>query len=380
MENIDEIIAARLAKESLSQEEINSLDEWLSQAKSHRQIYSRLETMAQRGKLLQGDHRDHNLVYHEILNKVLQKKRKQQKLIIHSIAASITLLIGLFFLFQQEPEKSVSLHNSFSESIKPGSPKAKLTLEDGKSIDIEVSEESVILADSLVKIENKGNMLVYSSEKMEKVAYNTLSIPLGAEYCVMLPDNTKVFLNSGSELRYPVAFNNNSREVFLQGEAYFEVQKDSTKEFIVHTDQMKIRVLGTSFNVKAYPEQDMIATTLTEGKIQISCDSQLYNIVPGMQLTYHKRNRETNIQEVDTELYTSWKNGYYKFEEMPLEEIMSTLSRWYNLEIFYQSPAKKMIIFTGQLKRYDDVTQLLRKFEETHEVEFLINGKCITVK
>ena len=193
-------------------------------------------------------------------------------------------------------------------------------------------------------------------------------------------DVTKVFLNSGSELRYPVAFNNNSREVFLQGEAYFEVQKDSTKEFIVHTDQMKIRVLGTSFNVKAYPEQDMIATTLTEGKIQISCDSQLYNIIPGMQLTYHKRNRETNIQEVDTELYTSWKNGYYKFEEMPLEEIMSTLSRWYNLEIFYQSPAKKMIIFTGQLKRYDDVTQLLRKFEETHEVEFLINGKCITVK
>ena len=223
-------------------------------------------------------------------------------------------------------------------------------------------------------------MVVYSSEKMEKVAYNTLSIPLGAEYCVMLPDNTKVFLNSGSVLRFRVALNINSREVFLQGVAYFEVQKDSTKEFIVHTDQMKIRVLGTSFNVKAYPEQDMIATTLTEGKIQISCDSQLYNIIPGMQLTYHKRNRETNIQEVDTELYTSWKNGYYKFEEMPLEEIMSTLSRWYNLEIFYQSPAKKMIIFTGQLKRYDDVTQLLRKFEETHEVEFLINGKCITVK
>lgn len=103
MENIDEIIAARLAKESLSQEEINSLDEWLSQSKSHRQIYSRLETMAQRGELLQEGHRDHNLVYHEILNKILQKKRKQQKLIIHSIAASITLLIGLFFLFQQKP-------------------------------------------------------------------------------------------------------------------------------------------------------------------------------------------------------------------------------------------------------------------------------------
>lgn len=380
MGNIDEIIAARLAKEFLSQKEINTLNEWLCQSEFHRQIYSRLEIMTQKGELLHGCHRDHDMIYHEILNKILQKKRKRQKLMIHSIAASIILLIGLFFLFQQESKKSVFPHISLSESIKPGTPKAKLILEDGRSIDIEVSQESIILADSLVKIENKGNMLVYSSEKMEKVVYNTLSIPLGAEYSVILPDNTKVSLNSGSELRYPVAFNNNSREVFLQGEAYFEVQKDSTKEFIVHTEQMDIRVLGTSFNVKAYPEQDMIATTLTQGQIQVNCDSQLYNIIPGKQLTYHKKNKKIDIQEVDTELYSSWKNGYYKFEEMPLEEIMSTLALWYNLEIFYQIPDKKMIMFTGQLKRYDDVTQLLRKFEETREVEFLIKGRCITVK
>ena len=381
MENIDEIIAARLAKESLSQEEINSLDEWLSQSKSHKHIYSRLETMAERGKLLQEDHRDHNLVYHEILNKVLQKKKKQQKLIIHSIAASITLLIGLFFLFQQEPEKPVFSHNSFSEPIKPSSPKAKLTLEDGKSIDIEVSQESVILADSLVKIENKGNMLVYSSEKMEKVAYNTLSIPLGAEYCVMLPDNTKVFLNSGSELRYPVAFNNNSREVFLQGEAYFEVVKNAEAPFVVKTDLGDIKVLGTQFNVKCYPEEPVIATTLVSGKVSFTNPAlSPATLRPGQQLTYKKGADRAVLRPVNVRNYVGWRENLLVFQSEPLENIMQVLSRWYDIQIIFENDRLKQLEFSGNLDKYTDIKTFFRLFEMGADVRFEIDDRTVYVR
>ena len=381
MENIDEIIAARLAKESLSQEEINSLDEWLSQSKSHKHIYSRLETMAERGKLLQEDHRDHNLVYHEILNKILQKKKKQQKLIIHSIAASITLLIGLFFLFQQEPEQPVFSHSSFSEPIKPGSPKAKLTLEDGKSIDIEVSQESVILADSLVKIENKGNMLVYSSEKMEKVAYNTLSIPLGAEYCVMLPDNTKVFLNSGSELRYPVAFNNNSREVFLQGEAYFEVVKNAEAPFVVKTDLGDIKVLGTEFNMKCYSDETALVITLVNGKVKFDDEINPSVILkPEEQLIFEKENRQSIVRKVNVNHYTGWKDNRLSFQGETLDMIMKTLSRWYNVEVVFEDSTLKALEFSGNLDRFTGIQEFLSLFELGVNVKFEVKNRTVYIR
>ena len=143
---------------------------------------------------------------------------------------------------------------------------------------------------------------------------------------------------------------------------------------------MSIHVLGTSFNVKAYPTQEQTAATLEEGKIQVTCRGKSYDITPGSQITYNTTNRKTEIKEVDTELYTSWKSGYYKFEQMSLQEIMSTLALWYDLNIFYQNPETKDILFTGRLKRYENVENLLKKFEQTNEIEFIIKERSVTIK
>ena len=203
--------------------------------------------------------------------------------------------------------------------------------------DLDVKE--VIVADTTLCVTNEGNTLVYSvmQGEVREDTYNVLTVPVGGEFRVILSDGTMVFLNSGSELRYPEVFRDGQREVFLKGEAWFEVAKDSVRLFRVHAGEMDVRVLGTSFNVKAYERMESIATTLVTGSVEITCDNESFRIVPGEQFEYRKGLKLASVREVDTELYTSWKDGYYKFRQASLEEIMTTLSVWYGLEVFYQN-------------------------------------------
>ena len=208
--------------------------------------------------------------------------------------------------------------------------KAYLKLNTGEVIELDKYQGVMIREDS-IRIANADYTLRYSYDSVVplEVKYDTLMIPRGSEYSIVLTDGTKVFLNAGSEIYYPVAFSGDQREVGLKGEAYFEVAKDECRPFFVQAGDVRIRVLGTSFNVTSYPERERIETTLEQGRIQITNGKEQINVVPGKQVVYNKKNNRFEVKVVDTKLYTSWKDGYYKFDQMTLEEIMETLALWF---------------------------------------------------
>ncbi len=383
---IDEILTDYLFDVPIEKDDYLILQEWLEASEENKKLFQRLEKMVNYGHALGSpDKNRHENEYRQICKKITSHQRNRyrwRRVAIYQAAAGIVLLISFTLLLTHFQHIDRPSAIQATEKITPGITKAQLILPDGNHIQLTEHLGEMIVSDSLLTIQNDKTGLVYSSESKAAtvVDYHTLIIPAGAEYSLSLSDGTKVFLNSGSEIRYPSSMNSGTREVYLKGEAYFDVQKDPDHPFIVHTEEMQIKVLGTSFNIKAYPNQEVAAATLEEGKINVICGNEAHDIFPGTQVSYHKNADKTTVKTVDTELYTSWRSGYYKFEEMLLEDILATLSLWYDMEVVYLNPAKKSIEFTGQLKRYENVIQLLNKFEQTHEVKFTIEGKRVIVK
>ncbi len=222
----------------------------------------------------------------------------------------------------------------------------EIDLTQGKVIHLDTTAKVVSVANSMTQVVSYRNTLIYNSrEKGEEVEYHTIRVPRGGEYNLQLADNTKVYLNAGSSLRYPIRFTGDKREVVLIGEGYFEVTRDTARPFIVKAGNIDVHVLGTAFNVNAYPDEEVIATTLVEGKVQVDCGAEQRFMQPGTRLVYERNNGSIKIAPVDIEVYTSWKDGYYYFKRETLENIMDVLSRWYDLDIFYQYSDLKNLEF-----------------------------------
>ena len=320
-----------------------------------------------------------------IFERVEQDVKKQRKIRFMqrvSVAASIVLLVGFSFYFMFLPGKQ---ENEFQQmaatTIVHGGARAELILPRGEVIPLDTMTRVVLAGDSLLQVTSSRNTLIYNSEtNNEQVEYHTIRVPRGGEYNLLLSDNTKVYLNAGSSLRYPVRFSGDRREVILEGEGYFEVTRDTAKPFVVKTGSVNVQVLGTAFNVNAYPEEENVETTLVEGKVRVDGKNEQRILEPGTQLVYDKRRENMVVLKVDTEEYISWKDGYYYFKRETLGRIMDRLSRWYNLNVFYQNEELKSIEFGGRLKRYEDITYLLERMEETQDIKFIIKGNTITVQ
>ena len=379
-----DILAAYLHHETLTAEEMVLLDEWRSK-EENKELYLRLELLSQSCDTVRNAKKEvrGEGVYLKMEQVLLQhreaRKARRRRAYLYG-AAGIALLASFLLFLLPSPEKETTPPLATTTEILPGSSKAHLQIR-GEWIDLEGDSNETILDDSLYQIGNKANTLVYSSHTpADELEYNILYVPRGGEYSIILSDGTKVYLNADSELRYPVRFSANKREVFLTGEAYFEVAHNPESPFIVQADQLEILVRGTSFNVNAYREQEQISTVLEKGDIAVSCDGIIYPVIPGDRLVYHKAEKKIAINQVDTERFTSWKSGYYKFRETTLEDIMTTLSLWYDVAISYQQDSIKELVFTGQLRRFDNIMALLSKFEHTGNVQFIVENKHITIR
>lgn len=191
----------------------------------------------------------------------------------------------------------------------------------------------------------------------------------------------KVWLNSETELSYPSRFAGTKREVMLLGEAFFEVTPDKERPFYVKANGMDIRVLGTSFNVSAYQDSESTSTTLVEGSVAVStANGAERTITPSERLAYNKKSHQLSVEKVDTELYTSWINGVYIFKNMPLEEILEKLSRWYDFSVTYQDETLKHTRFSLTADRKTDIDKLLEVINYTSDVKLEKQGKSINVK
>lgn len=297
-----------------------------------------------------------------------------------SAAAAVLLLFGLSLTLFFNPKHtlpSASLH-----PILPGQKKAILELPGGQIYKLGQQQHILqeegghrIIADSMTI-----NYLLATSPT-EKSELHKLYVPRGGEFRLELEDGTKVWVNSDTELHYPVPFPASSREIHLKGEAYFEVEPDSTRPFIVHSGEQEITVLGTSFGVTGYPSESTISTTLVEGSVRVNYknDKQIWILNPGTHIAYDRTTQEISQTKGDIEQYISWVEGKYIFNIQRLEDMLTTLARWYDFEVTYIQPEVKEILFTGELRRFDDFRHILKIIERSGDARFNIEGSHITV-
>lgn len=309
------------------------------------------------------------------------KNKKPVKLWPKLIAAAVVLLVmsvGLW-LYTHQPETGVSLAKS-TEKISPGKDRAILTLADGKVIDLAaaVNGKSQRYGNVLISKNAKGS-LVYTLASTapiqgEAITYNTISTPKGGQIQVDLPDGTKVWLNAASKITIPSTFNfSNERQIELVGEAYFEVFHDADKPFLVKSNNQTVEVLGTHFNINAYPDEMQTKTTLVEGAVKVNNA----NLTPGKQSIITANS--IKIVNANIEMETAWKNGEFNFEGQDFRTLMRAISRWYDVEVVYEYDVPKDLRIGAQISRNRNLSEILDRLELTREVKFKVEGRRISV-
>ena len=320
------------------------------------------------------------------LSKLKNRKQVKRRGILSWIAAaSVVVIAGVsaWILLSQEPDVD---NLSVTEKFEPG--KAIVTLEMASGLKYRLDTLSSVVRNNRVNVafdNNDGVLKIKEQDSLadgatKEIGYNTVNVPYGGTYTVELCDGTKVYLNSGTTLEFPSRFDGKVRSVILKGEAYFDVARNVSKPFVVEVDEMKVKVLGTSFNVKSYVDEPGVYTTLVEGSVAILRDGQPgKKIKPGEQAYYNKGVGTLSIAEVDVKEFTSWKDGVFYFKDIALEEILRIVSRWYDLEVFYMNQGAKSVIYSGKLPMYSSVEDVLRKFEISGDVRFELKGRTLTV-
>ena len=325
---------------------------------------------------------DSRVAYGRFLQKKYQQRRKRRFLINMARVAAVALpfVIALVLYVGLNREEEQMVRPSLASNILPGTSKAVLTLANGQMIPLgKEATDSTIITDG-TQISASGSGVTYASGvESESVVYNKLEIPRGGEFCLTLSDGTRVWLNSETSIQYPVAFGAKERRVFVQGEAYFEVAKDANKPFTVQFMSSSVTVLGTSFNIRAYPEEKRSQTTLAEGSVRIYSPGSSMLLKPGEQVEVNALSGEMVKREVEVKSFTSWKDGRFVFEQQPLEDIMRTLERWYDIRVIFEDEGAKRISLSGNMKRYGDFSQVMKMLQMTGDVRFELHGNDVYI-
>ncbi|MEN8125986.1 MAG: FecR domain-containing protein [Bacteroidota bacterium] len=318
----------------------------------------------------------------------LYKRRKQRIRYTIGIAATITILISIGIFNYESKVSSINDYAKTKKNIDgKNSDKVKLILSDNQNMVIDEKNSTITYSNTgqNVKIGNSKS-INQSSVNNNKVAYNTLIVPYGTRSKVKLSDGSMVWLNSGSKLVYPIIFNGNKREVYLEGEAIFEVAHNKDHPFTVMVDNHEIEVLGTVFNVSNYLDENIVNTTLKSGSIQINYkgnsffkSKKIFKVSPGSMASFNKTTSHINSKKVDVEKYFAWKKGIFIFKNDSLEFIMKRLSRYYNVDIVIEDENIATQTFSGYLDIRDDVEKVVQVIKETASFEYnkVTNDKII---
>jgi transmembrane sensor len=271
------------------------------------------------------------------------------------------------------------------EEIHSKGNQAILTLSNGSVIILDSTKNGIITNQGNVKIiKLDSGQLAYSplssnGTASSEISYNTISTPRAAQYQVVLSDGTKVWLNAASSLRFPTSFSGQDRRVELTGEGYFEVAKNKDKPFHVQVGTVEVEVLGTHFNIMAYEDEAAIQTTLLEGSVKVSYKSESDLLKPGKQAILNRDDNKLTTGDANVQQVVAWKNGYFYFDKSDVKTIMRQVSRWYDLDIIYESPAPDMK-FSGKIERELPLSGIAHLLA-SGQIHFRIEGKnCIMLK
>ena len=376
-DRLSHLIAARIIGTSLTDEENRMLDDWLEASPKNRQLFERVREMKLAARMLELDNANYGKRMATKFKQHIHARERRYTLKRFFIRMSVAacLFIGLFltynYLYRSEPEMS---DKTSAFVITPGGTAATLTLADGRQIDVQGKgqEEVTQLLDSIAHA-------IPQQAISAELAYHTLSIPAGGEFECYLPDGTHVWLNSQSSLRFPEAFSDTERKVYLQGEAFFDVKKDTERPFIVNMDEANIEVYGTRFNVTNYADLPLSAV-LVEGSIGLTTEQgNPVRIASSQRITYNRENGNINVETVNTSVYTAWVEKRFVFEGQTLEDIMKTLARWYDFTPVFTSDSIRHIRFSGRLNRHDDIRILLQSYETATGIKFRIEERTIFI-
>lgn len=297
------------------------------------------------------------------------------------IAALLVILLSASIVFRFLHEDRVPV--PATHTIRPVASVASVTLADGQQVALG-GGTGMLTEKNGVMITSKAGQITYREDDEKKdtrLIYNKLNVPRGGEYVLLLADGSRVWLNSDSELKYPVAFATQKREVFLSGEAYFEVSGNKEKPFIVHTSIGSVKVLGTAFNVRDYKDEKRVVATLAEGSVYYQSNNQTERsavLHPGHQVS-DAPDRELKVETVNLKEFTGWKDGLYIFKDLTLEEMMKTIERNYDVSVFFTNEKIKKLRFSGDLQKYGKIEDFLKFIEIGGDVTFTIKAKTITV-
>ncbi len=309
-----------------------------------------------------------------------QQGQKTRKIFIgllkYAAVAILFFSIGALLFYQKDnfnpqfytQEISEPIHSDEARLMRPGGNNILLNETNSR---IEHRDGQVVVNDNIV--EDRG------SPRQGTPELNQLVIPYGKTSEIILPDGTHVFLNAGSRLIYPDFFVDKTREVFLVGEAYFEVKHNEHQPFVVQTTDIRVRVLGTQFNVSAYPSDNIIETVLTEGKVRLEQNntgmfSQTTDLMPGQLAAFSKTERTTRLEEVEIENYTLWTEGLLKFESTDLSRVVKRLERYFNIRFRYEDPFFGGIKITGKLELTDSREAVLENVAAVASVKIIKTG------
>jgi hypothetical protein len=319
-----------------------------------------------------------------------------------SAIVAVSLIAYFVFIYEPIPEKQTEYAMVEKNVFAPGSKKAYLLSSQGKTIDLTESFE--LKSNDGTIISNKSEGIVSfqqreaeqheakqhgteqrgtdqreaeqkQKEKQKEVEYHTIYVPKGGEYELALTDGSKVFLNSETKIVFPSRFEGDIRQIELTGEAYFEIKKD-VKPFIVKTTGIQIEVLGTSFNVNAYRDNESVNATLVKGciNVKVANNPEIFRIKPENNFSINKSSNEISIRKVNTEIYTAWVKGEFVFRNQPLSDIFIQLARWYDFEIEYENPAIQTLRFTGSAEKVRPLNYLLNQIQMVTDIKYRNEG------
>jgi len=366
----------------LSEPEKKELDNWLAQSEKHRIYFQKWCDDERQNELLSkiGCY-DPGEGWQQVVRKRNMRRNRRWWLV---AAASVAILFGGLAVYRYS-KIPVSLPLASEEtSIYPGKRMARLITPSGETVLLDTLRQTEI---QQMKLHNdQGRVVIQAAcgdANGDQPVYHCLEVPRGGEFSFLLPDSTTVFLNAESRLRFPDRFVPGSeRIVYLSGEAYFDVKRDPRSPFLVCLEHSAVKVTGTSFNVKAYPDDTNEATTLISGTVSmgIGTTEQWIVLKPGEQGYYDATRKTLSQQTVDVNYYTAWKDGVFAFYRQPLEEVMKTLGCWYLFDTHYQNEALKSILYTGKINRHASIREVLHTFELMDELTFDIKGKEVIVR
>lgn len=393
----DQIIASlidRLLNGSITPEEKELLAKWILHDSDEKELSSMVERAwrdFKPGQTLPAEKAD------ELLGSILRRGKEEDGMAwwrrpvrAYQLAAAVLLFVivtgaGIYFLRKQSGPAPIAIAGKEAPApgkdvAAPSASNAVLTLSDGKKILLDSADQGNIAtqrATAIVKV-GDGDIAYKGGGAADEVVYNTLTVPVGSRIAhITLSDGTKVWLNAGSSLHYPVVFNGPDRKVTVTGETYFEVAQDAAHTFVVSKGTSEIKVLGTHFNVNAYDDEGEIKVTLLEGAVRVAAGTGNRLLSPGQMATIDARQKIDVLKNINLERVMAWKNGYFDFASADIRTVMRELARWYGLDLVWGDVITEK--FHVEINRDIPLSKVLRILEMTGRVHFNISGNKVTV-